>query len=184
MKNFDDSKNWDGIIGNGTYSLLMSDDAKAYYLARGDGDDRTKVITKLVEDVTNLQNRLIQLGNLTGSARACMAAPPSGGARIPGIPRVVPHIDGIAGQGHQELIYSTEAWTHDRCRRTTIPSCNGVDHSSRASAHTSPTLPQPRPLTHNRIKRGPRGLLFSFPTLISRPLFSSSQHPAHRDPIQ
>ena len=69
MKNYDDSKYWDGILGNGTYSLLMSDDAKAYYLTRGDGDDRTKVITKLVQDVTDLQNRLITLGYLTpGSA--------------------------------------------------------------------------------------------------------------------
>jgi peptidoglycan hydrolase-like protein with peptidoglycan-binding domain len=53
----------------------MSDDAKAYYLTRGDGDDRTKVITKLVEDVTDLQNRLIELGYLpAGSATGLYGA--------------------------------------------------------------------------------------------------------------
>ena len=68
IKNYDDSKQWDGQLGDGTLSLMMSETAKAYYLARGDGDDRTKDITKLVEDVKKIQDRLIALGYLAAGA--------------------------------------------------------------------------------------------------------------------
>jgi peptidoglycan hydrolase-like protein with peptidoglycan-binding domain len=110
MKNFDSSDDWDGIIGNGTYSLLMSDQAKAYYLSRGDGDDRTKVITKLVQDVTSLQNRLIELGYLTpGSATGLYGA-----TTVEAVQKFQEYhglspIDGKAGQETLNLIYSTDA---------------------------------------------------------------------------
>ncbi|MEZ4627260.1 MAG: peptidoglycan-binding domain-containing protein [Eubacteriales bacterium] len=110
VKNFTDSKDWDGIIGNGTYTLLMSDDAKAYYLARGDGDDRTKVITKLVEDVTKLQNRLIELGYLTpGSATGLY-----GNTTVLAVQKFQEYhglelLDGKAGQETLTLIYSSSA---------------------------------------------------------------------------
>lgn len=110
VKNFDDSKNWDGIIGNGTYTLLMSDQAKAYYLTRGDGDDRTKVITKLVEDVTKLQKRLIELGYLTGSPTGLYGATTADAVLLfqeyHGLP-----MDGKAGQETLKLLYSAEAMT-------------------------------------------------------------------------
>ncbi|MBA4348312.1 MAG: hypothetical protein C0413_05645 [Clostridiales bacterium] len=110
VKNFTDSKNWDGIIGNGTYTLLMSDEAKAYYLARGDGDDRTKVITKLVEDVTKLQNRLIELGYLTGSATGLY-----GNTTVQAVQTFQEYhglpMDGKAGQETLKLLYSAEAMT-------------------------------------------------------------------------
>lgn len=110
MKNFDDSKNWDGIIGNGTYSLLMSDQAKAYYLARGDGDDRTKVITKLVQDVTSLQTRLIELGYLTpGSATGLYGATTVEAVQTFQEYNGLSQIDGKAGQETLALIYSTDA---------------------------------------------------------------------------
>lgn len=110
VKNYNDSKDWDGIIGNGTYTLLMSDQAKAYYLTRGDGDDRTKVITKLVQDVTNLQNRLIQLGYLTpGSATGLY-----GNTTVQAVQKFQEYhglspIDGKAGQETMKMIYSAEA---------------------------------------------------------------------------
>jgi peptidoglycan hydrolase-like protein with peptidoglycan-binding domain len=111
VKNFDDSKNWDGIIGQGTYSLLMSDQAKAYYLTRGDGDDRTKVITKLVEDVTKLQNRLIELGYLTsGSATGLY-----GNTTVQAVQTFQEYhgfqMDGKAGQETLKMLYSAEAMT-------------------------------------------------------------------------
>lgn len=110
VKNFNDSQDWDGIIGNGTYALLMSDQAKAYYLARGDGDDRTKVITKLVQDVTDLQNRLITLGYLTpGSATGLY-----GNTTVQAVQKFQEYhgltpIDGRAGQETMKLLYSADA---------------------------------------------------------------------------
>ena len=109
VKNFDDSQNWDGIIGQGTYALLMSADAKAYYLARGDGDDRTKELTKLVQDVTDLQNRLITLGYLTaGSATGLYGA-----TTVQAVQTFQEYhglqADGKAGQETLKLIYSADA---------------------------------------------------------------------------
>ncbi len=110
VKNFTSSDDWDGIIGNGTYALLMSDDAKEYYLARGDGDDRTKVITKLVEDVTKLQTRLIELGYLTGSATGLY-----GNTTVQAVQTFQEYhglvMDGKAGQETLKLLYSAEAMT-------------------------------------------------------------------------
>ena len=110
VKNYEDSKNWDGIIGNGTYTLLMSDQAKAYYLARGDGDDRTKELTKLVQDVTNLQKRLIELGYLTGSATGLY-----GNTTVQAVQTFQEYhglpMDGKAGQETLKLIYSVDAMT-------------------------------------------------------------------------
>ena len=111
VKNFTSSEDWDGIIGQGTYSLLMSDQAKAYFLTRGDGDDRTKVITKLVEDVTKLQKRLIELGYLTaGSATGLY-----GNTTVQAVQTFQEYhglpMDGKAGQETMKLLYSAEAMT-------------------------------------------------------------------------
>lgn len=65
IKNYEDSTQWDGQLGAGTYALLMSEQAKPYYLGLGDGDERTKIITKLVKDVKRLQDRLIELGYMS-----------------------------------------------------------------------------------------------------------------------
>ena len=65
IKNYSESLYWDGQLGPGTYALLMSDQAKAYYLERGDGDSRTSNITKLVNDIKRLQDRLIELKYMT-----------------------------------------------------------------------------------------------------------------------
>ncbi len=136
MKNFDDSANWDGIIGNTTYSLLMSDQAKSYYLTRGDGDDRTKVITKLVEDVTKLQTRLIELGYLTaGSATGLY-----GSTTVQAVQKFQEYngltpIDGKAGQETLNLIYT------DAAMDATTGAANNlskVTPTPDASATTSP----------------------------------------------
>jgi len=109
MKNIEDYHSWDGVIGNTTYTLLMSKDAKAYYLARGDGDDRTKVITKLVEDVTKLQNRLIELGYLAAGSASGLY----GNSTALAVQTFQEYhglqADGKAGQETLKLIYSTEA---------------------------------------------------------------------------
>lgn len=109
MKNFTDYNSWDGIIGNTTYTLLMSDQAKAYYLTRGDGDDRTKVITKLVEDVTDLQNRLIELGYLAAGSASGLY----GNSTALAVQTFQEYhgldADGKAGQETLKLIYSAEA---------------------------------------------------------------------------
>lgn len=109
LKNFNSKDSWDGIIGNETYSLLMSDNARGYYLSRGDGDDRTKVLTKLVQDVTDLQNRLITLGYLAaGSATGLY-----GNSTVLAVQTFQQYHgldpDGIAGQETLKLIYSTDA---------------------------------------------------------------------------
>jgi len=142
VKNFTDSKDWDGIIGNGTYTLLMSDDAKAYYLARGDGDDRTKVITKLVEDVTKLQNRLIELGYLTGTATGLYGSTTVTAVQTfqeyHGLP-----MDGKAGQETLKLIYSAEAMTatvgkaNNKTKMTPTPA--GSPGATTPSPSTSPS---------------------------------------------
>ncbi len=141
VKNFSDSHDWDGIIGNTTYTLLMSDDAKAYYLSRGDGDDRTKVITKLVQDVTNLQKRLIELGYLTtGSATGLY-----GNTTVQAVQTFQEYhglpIDGIAGQETMKAIYSADAMTaavgkvNNKSKTTATPST-----STSPSPSTSPSV--------------------------------------------
>lgn len=110
MKNFENSRDWDGILGSTSYNLLMSDQAKAYYLARGDGDENTRVITKLVEDVTELQNRLITLGYLPAGS----ATGQYGSATVTAVQKFQEYhglspLDGIAGQTTLKLIYSAEA---------------------------------------------------------------------------
>jgi peptidoglycan hydrolase-like protein with peptidoglycan-binding domain len=131
MKNFTDSNAWDGIIGNDTYNLLMSDDAKAYYLARGDGDDRTKVITKLVEDVTNLQTRLIELGYLpAGSATGLYGA-----TTVTAVQKFQEYhgltADGKAGQETLSMLYSS----------------NAMDATTGAAANLSKVTPTPATAT-------------------------------------
>lgn len=137
VKNFTSSDDWDGIIGNGTYALLMSDDAKAYYLARGDGDDRTKVITKLVEDVTKLQNRLIELGYLTGSATGLY-----GNTTVQAVQTFQEYhglpMDGKAGQETLKLLYSAEAMTASVGKAN-----NRTKMSPSPSASAGATTPNP-----------------------------------------
>ena len=148
LKNFDTNKSWDGIIGNTTYSLLMSDQAKGYFLSRGDGDDRTKVITKLVQDVTKLQNRLIELGYLTtGSATGLY-----GNTTVLAVQTFQEYhglpMDGIAGQETLKLIYSADAMTaavgkaNNKTKMTVSPSApltTTPNPGASTSPSTSPT---------------------------------------------
>jgi peptidoglycan hydrolase-like protein with peptidoglycan-binding domain len=143
VKNFTNSDDWDGIIGNGTYALLMSSEAKAYYLARGDGDDRTKVITKLVQDVTTLQNRLITLGYLTGSATGLY-----GNTTVQAVQTFQEYhglpMDGKAGQETLKLLYSAEAMTatvgkaNNKTKMTPAPSASAG--STTPDPSTSPAV--------------------------------------------
>jgi len=143
VKNFDDSQNWDGIIGQGTYELLMSDQAKAYYLARGDGDDRTKELTKLVQDVTNLQKRLIELGYLTAGSDTGLY----GATTVQAVQKFQEYhglapIDGKAGQATLKMLYSTEAMdattgkANNRSKMSPSPSAS-IDPSATAAATTT-----------------------------------------------
>jgi peptidoglycan hydrolase-like protein with peptidoglycan-binding domain len=144
VKNFTDSNDWDGIIGNGTYALLMSDEAKAYYLTRGDGDDRTKVITKLVEDVTKLQNRLIALGYLTGSATGLY-----GNTTVLAVQTFQEYhglpMDGKAGQTTLKLLYSADAMTaevgkaNNKTKMTPTPGTSAGTTSATPNSSTTPT---------------------------------------------
>jgi len=144
VKNFDSSDDWDGIIGQGTYNLLMSDQAKAYYLTRGDGDDRTKVITKLVEDVNKLQNRLIELGYLTpGSATGLY-----GNTTVQAVQKFQEYhgltpIDGKAGQATLKLIYSTDAMdatTGKANNKSKMSPTPGVSAGLTTPSGTTPTV--------------------------------------------
>jgi peptidoglycan hydrolase-like protein with peptidoglycan-binding domain len=151
LKNFDTNKSWDGIIGNTTYTLLMSDQAKPYFLSRGDGDDRTKVITKLVQDVTKLQTRLIELGYLTtGSATGLY-----GNTTVLAVQTFQEYhglpMDGIAGQETLKLIYSAEAMTaavgkvNNKTKMTVSPSAS-LTTTPNPGASTSPsTSPTTKP---------------------------------------
>lgn len=142
MKNFTDYHAWDGIIGNDTYALLMSDDARAYYLQRGDGDDRTKVITKLVDDVTALQKRLIELGYLASGSDTGLY----GNSTVLAVQKFQEYhgldADGIAGQDTLALIYSTDAMdattgaANNKSKQTVSPSVS-------PSASVTDTTPAP-----------------------------------------
>ena len=147
MRNFDSSDDWDGIIGQGTYALLMSDQAKAYFLTRGDGDDRTKVITKLVQDVTDLQNRLITLGYLTpGSATGLYGATTVQAVQLFQEYHGLTPIDGKAGQATLKLIYSAEAMdatTGKANNKSKITPAPGASTSPSVSTSTSPAVTSP-----------------------------------------
>lgn len=149
VKNFESSKDWDGIIGSGTYNLLMSDQARAYYLARGDGDDRTKVITKLVEDVTALQNRLITLGYLpAGSATGLF-----GSTTVTAVQKFQQYhglkADGWAGQQTLQQLYSADAMdavtgkANDRSKLTPSPSADVGDTTTTPDPNATATVPAP-----------------------------------------
>lgn len=111
IKNYEDSDDWDGCLGLGTYTLLMSDQAKPFYLARGDGDSRTKDITTLVNAVKKLQARLVELGYLgagsdtgvfgSGTATAVKTFQQYHGLLA----------DGWAGQSTLNMLYSDAAMT-------------------------------------------------------------------------
>jgi len=146
LKNFDTNKSWDGVIGNATYSLLMSDAAKSYFLSRGDGDDRTKVLTKLVQDVTNLQKRLVELGYLTAGSATGLYGNTTVLAvqtfqEYAGLP-----IDGIAGQETMKQIYSADAMTaevgkvNNKSKMTVSPSANPTTTTPNPGTSTSPTV--------------------------------------------
>jgi peptidoglycan hydrolase-like protein with peptidoglycan-binding domain len=143
MKNFSDYNAWDGIIGNDTYSLLMSDDAISYYLQRGDGDDRTKIITKLVDDVTALQQRLIELGYLAAGSDTGLY----GNTTVLAVQKFQEYhgldpIDGIAGQETLALINSSEAMdavTGEANNKTKL----NITPDASASAETTETTPAP-----------------------------------------
>ena len=122
----------------------MSDQAKGYFLSRGDGDDRTKVLTKLVEDVTKLQNRLIELGYLTaGSATGLY-----GNTTVLAVQTFQEYhglpMDGIAGQETLKLIYSADAMTaavgkaNNKTKMTVSPSAS-LTTTPNPGASTSPS---------------------------------------------
>lgn len=145
VKNFEDYHDWDGIIGQGTYELLMSDQAKAYFLTRGDGDDRTKELTKLVEDVTNLQKRLITLGYLTAGSDTGLY----GATTVEAVQKFQEYhglspIDGKAGQSTLKLLYSTDAMdavtgkANNKSKMSPTPS-TAVDGSTVSGATAAPT---------------------------------------------
>lgn len=127
IKNYEDSTQWDGQLGAGTFELLMSDQAKAYYLGRGDGDDRTKIITKLVKDVKTLQDRLIALGYMS----ITRASGYYGGSTVEAVQAFQQFHglspDGRAGQETLTLLYSEEAMDYktgkqnDLSKRTPTP---------------------------------------------------------------
>ena len=109
IKNYEDSTQWDGQLGAGTYALLMSEQAKPYYLGLGDGDERTKIITKLVNDVKRLQDRLIELGYMTITRASGYYGSSTADAvrtfqKYHGLPS-----DGRAGQETLHLLYSENA---------------------------------------------------------------------------
>ncbi len=141
MKNFSDYHDWDGIIGNDTYQLLMSDDAKTYYLQRGDGDDRTKVITKLVDDVTALQKRLIELGYLASGSDTGLY----GNSTVLAVQKFQEYHglddDGIAGQDTLALIYSDSAM--DAVTGAANPITPTPSTGTSSSPDTTTTTPNP-----------------------------------------
>ncbi len=147
LKNFESRKDWDGVIGNTTYAKLMSDTASPYYLSRGDGDDRTKEITKLVEDVKSLQKRLIELGYLTAGSDTGLYGNTTVLAvqtfqEYHGLP-----MDGIAGQETMKLIYSADAMTaevgkvNNKTKITVSPSGSPTTTTPNPGTSTSPTNP-------------------------------------------
>ncbi len=156
IKNYTSSNDWDGILGAGTYTLLMSETAKPLYLARGDGDDRTKEITRLVELVKQLQERLIALGYLApGSATGRYGESTVTAVRtFQQFHGLV--IDGQAGQSTLKQIYAADAMdattgaANDRSKLTPTPPAAGDpaaggDTAAAAPAPNAPDAGAPTP---------------------------------------
>ena len=150
IKNLTDYNDWDGILGAGTYNLLMSETAKAFYLARGDGDDRTRDITRLVELVQQLQERLITLGYLApGSATGRYGESTVTAVRtfqqFHGLA-----MDGQAGQATLKQIYASDAMdattgaANDRSKLTPTPAADDpAAGGATGAASTAPDTPSP-----------------------------------------
>ena len=150
MKNYTDSKQWDGQLGDGTLSLLMSADAKAYYLSRGDGDERTASITKLVEDVKKLQDRLITLGYLAAGANTGVYGESTANAiklfqQYHGL-----QADGKAGQATLTLIYTDQAMdavtgkANDKSKQTPSPDAAGTTPATAQETPNAAATPSPQ----------------------------------------
>ncbi|MEG1523779.1 MAG: peptidoglycan-binding protein [Clostridia bacterium] len=157
IKNYEDSANWDGILGAGTYNLLMSEQAKPFYLARGDGDERTKALTKLVNEVTKLQDRLIVLGYMSGPATGVYGAGTATAIQTfqqyHGLDK-----DGRAGPATLALIYSAEAMdattgkANDKSKLGTPTSSGTVPL---ASGSPGAATPNPSPSTLPAVTTSP-----------------------------
>lgn len=100
----------DGIMGKETYALLMSDEAKYFFLSRGDEGD----------EVTKLQNRLIALGYFAGPATGSFGLSTSNAVvefqKLHGL-----DADGRAGRLTLALLYSDDALPAGSVTNTPAP---------------------------------------------------------------
>lgn len=153
IKNYTDNQQWDGILGAGTYNLLMSDQAEPLYLARGDGDDRTAEITRLVELVKQLQTRLISLGYLAAGSDTGRY----GESTVTAVRTFQEYhgldVDGRAGQATLTQIYASDAMdattgaANNRSRITPTPDAAGAAATTSPEAAAAGTASTPDPAT-------------------------------------
>lgn len=140
IRNVADYHDWDGLMGESTYNLLMAGNTSTFYLARGDGDDRTKDITRLVELVNKLQTRLIELGYLkAGGATGRYGEDTVNAVRLfqqyHGL-----KVDGQAGQSTLTILYTAEAMdattgaANDRSKMTPAPDAAAATPDPNAAA--------------------------------------------------
>lgn len=133
QRNFESTKDWDGICGQKTYDLLMSEDVKAFWIKTGDTDDSLYD----GERVTKLQTRLVELKYMTdkptGTYGKTTAAAIQQFQADNGLVA-----DGIAGQATLNLIYSDTAVDAATAKLRGTPSAAVTPAAGTAAASTSP----------------------------------------------
>ena len=127
----------DGCVGESTYDLLMSENAKGMTLKRG------LDATLFEEDVTKLQNRLIELGYMTDTATGRY-----GDTTIKAVTDFQTAnalaADGIAGPDTLQLLYSDQALPKGSAAANPAPATTSPDTAASPDPRRRP-IPRPRP---------------------------------------
>lgn len=129
----------DGCVGESTYDLLMSENAKGMTLKRG------LDATLFEEDVTKLQNRLIELGYMTDTATGRY-----GDTTIKAVTDFQTAnalaADGIAGPDTLQLLYSDQALPKGSAAANPAPATTSPNTAaSPDTAATPDTVTSPNP---------------------------------------
>lgn len=148
LRNFESDKEWDGMCGQKTYDLLMSDQAKAFFYTTGDTDDSLYDKINGVGRVTYLQNRLVILKYMKEAPTGYY-----GPTTVSAVQKFQQDngllADGKAGQSTLLLMFSDAAVDADTAKlRTPSPAASPGASTSPASVTAQPaTSTSPAPST-------------------------------------
>lgn len=148
LRNFENPDDWDGICGQKTYDLLMSDQAKAFFYTTGDTDDSLYDKINGVGRVTYLQNRLVILKYMKEAPTGYY-----GPTTVSAVQKFQQDnglmADGKAGQSTLLLMFSDAAVDAETAKlRTPSPATSPGASTSPASVTAQPaTSTSPNPST-------------------------------------